>query len=76
MGGGAALAGLLIVTVRRAKDLVNADTFSSSDPFCQLEIGKDHQKTKTIDNNNSPEWNQVFKFMLATPETDVLHVKV
>jgi len=60
VGGGTSLAGLLIVTVRRCKDLTSQDTFSSSDPYCQLELGKDHQKTKIIDNNNNPEWNQVY----------------
>jgi Ca2+-dependent lipid-binding protein len=64
--------GELIVTVREAKDLIDKDTLNKSDPYCVLEIEHDTRKTRTIDNNLHPVWDETFTFTPGTPEEDVL----
>lgn len=69
-------AGSLLVTVVQAEELVNKDTFSSSDPYCILTCGADNFRTATVENNNSPVWNETFKFWPANPDRDELQVDI
>ena len=58
--------GTLRVHVRHAKGLKAADMFGGdSDPFVECTVGKDkkqNKKTKTVDNNNSPAWDETLEF--------------
>lgn len=56
--------GTLAVTVRAARNLVNKDTFSKSDPYCLLTLGKATQQTRTIQDDNDPVWNETFRFVV------------
>merc|ERR1719410_1185589 len=53
----------LYITVKKAKDLVKADTFGKSDPFCKVIANKQSWTTKTIEKNLNPEWNENTQFV-------------
>merc|ERR1719410_1453878 len=53
----------LYITVKRAKDLIKADTFGLSDPFCKVIANKQSWRTKTIEKNLNPEWNEDTQFV-------------
>ena len=54
--------GNLIIKIVKANNLVNADIFDLSDPFCVVKVGEQSQKTKVIDNNLNPIWEEIFSF--------------
>lgn len=55
---------------------ISPHTIHLIDPYCQLMIGTETFKTRTIDNGGKhPEWNQSFLFNLTGVE-DALHIKV
>jgi len=73
------LVGTLIVTILRARDLINADGLGQgvSDPFCKfvaLAGTKQLAKwtTKVIDNNLNPVWNEQFSVGIDEPTSSVL----
>eukprot|EP01111_Echinosteliopsis_oligospora_P004480 TRINITY_DN172_c0_g1_i2.p1 TRINITY_DN172_c0_g1~~TRINITY_DN172_c0_g1_i2.p1 ORF type:complete len:161 (-),score=36.17 TRINITY_DN172_c0_g1_i2:568-1050(-) len=77
-------AGQLQVQVVEARSLANKDTFSKSDPYVILSVqhkgglsmfGSEY-KTKTIDNNLNPVWNESFNMSCSDPSTDILRIKV
>ena len=56
------------VTVISAHDLINADMFDKSDPYCVVYFnGKKVGKTSTIDNTTFPRWNE--DFVIQLPES-------
>ena len=57
--------GKLRVQVVNAAKLKNKERFQKSDPYCMVECGSDSKKTKSIDNNLNPEWNEEFVFNVA-----------
>ena len=59
------VAGKLRVQVVNAAKLKNKERFQKSDPYCMVECGQEAHKTKAIDNNLSPEWNESFVFSVA-----------
>jgi classical protein kinase C gamma type len=52
--------GKLHVTIVRAINLKNKEVFMKSDPYVKLEFKEQHFKTRHIDNNLNPEWNEQF----------------
>ncbi|EFJ23674.1 plant synaptotagmin [Selaginella moellendorffii] len=71
--------GRLVVKVVQAKDLLNMDLFGKSDPFAQLfirPIPARRKRTKTIDNDLNPVWNEVFEFEIEDPATQKLFVHI
>ena len=57
--------GTLQIHMKRAKGLKSSDMFGgASDPFVELVVGDDGEKkkTKTIDDNNNPEWDELLEF--------------
>jgi len=52
----------VVVHVIEARNLVNLDIGSLSDPYCVLSIGKTTFKSKVIQNNLNPKWDQQFTF--------------
>jgi len=83
-GGQQQHGGRVIVNVVEARNLSRKDILSKSDPYCVLSIHHKHslqmfgstQKTTTINNNQSPMWNQTFTFDVKDPQTDLLKIKV
>ena len=49
--------GNLHLEILQAKDLVKADMIGKSDPYAVVTYGDDKIKTKTVKNNQNPEWN-------------------
>jgi len=52
----------LIVCVRRAEDLVAKDKGGTSDPFCEVHVGKEKKSTDVRAKTLRPEWNQTLTF--------------
>mmetsp|Transcript_20798 Transcript_20798/g.23141 ORF Transcript_20798/g.23141 Transcript_20798/m.23141 type:complete len:133 (-) Transcript_20798:170-568(-) len=67
--------GMLNIKLVEAKDLPNEDATGKSDPFVIIQVGNDYHwskayKSKTIDNNNAPVWNETFDIPVKEPEKD------
>jgi len=48
--------GNLHLEINQAKDLIKADMMGKSDPYAVVTYGDDKVKTKTIKNNQNPQW--------------------
>lgn len=71
--------GVLDVKLVQAKDLINKDLIGKSDPYAVLYIRpiRDRvKKSKTIDNELSPVWNEHFEFEVEDIATQHLTVKI
>ncbi|KAJ8534790.1 hypothetical protein K7X08_016518 [Anisodus acutangulus] len=69
--------GKLTVTVMRAKNLKNQEMIGKSDPYVVLYIRPLFKfKTKTIDNNLYPVWDETFELIAEDKETQSLFVEV
>merc|ERR1719474_264338 len=49
--------GSIHLEISQAKDLINTDLIGKSDPYAVGTYGNDQIKTKTVKNNQNPEWN-------------------
>ena len=59
------------VVVKSASKLPKLDRFSKVDPYCDLTFHEEKSTTKTISNDQSPEWNETFKWTLeVVPGSD------
>ncbi|CAF3704281.1 unnamed protein product [Rotaria sp. Silwood1] len=73
--------GVVRVIVIKAKDLVKADIQilgqGKSDPFVKVKAqGNVEYKTKTINNTTTPQWNEVFEFVVEQSESDAVEFEV
>ncbi|KAL0379619.1 UNVERIFIED_CONTAM: Synaptotagmin-5 [Sesamum angustifolium] len=69
--------GKLTVTVIRANDLKNMELIGKSDPYVVVHIRPLFKvKTKVIDNNLNPVWNQTFDLIAEDKETQSLILEV
>ncbi|KAL3536910.1 hypothetical protein ACH5RR_000276 [Cinchona calisaya] len=69
--------GKLTVTVLKANDLKNKELIGKSDPYTVVYIRPLFKfKTKTMENNLNPVWNQKFDFIVEDKETQSLFVEV
>ncbi|XP_009776433.1 calcium-dependent lipid-binding protein isoform X1 [Nicotiana sylvestris] len=69
--------GKLIVTVVKANGLKNHEMIGKSDPYVVVYIRPLFKvKTKTIDNNLNPVWDQTFELIAEDKETQSLIVEV
>ncbi|KAK4344918.1 hypothetical protein RND71_035094 [Anisodus tanguticus] len=69
--------GKLTVTVMRAKNLKNQEMIGKSDPYVVLYIRPLFKfKTKTIDNNLYPVWDETFELIAEDKETQSLFLEV
>jgi len=50
--------GRVVVTVQEATNLAVADRNGLSDPYCVVRVGTSHGKTKVVQKNLNPKWNQ------------------
>uniref|UniRef100_A0A0N4ZI70 Extended synaptotagmin-2 n=1 Tax=Parastrongyloides trichosuri TaxID=131310 RepID=A0A0N4ZI70_PARTI len=57
--------GVILIKVIEAKNLENRDISilikDKSDPYTEIKIGASYFRTKTIDNNLNPKWNEEFE---------------
>ncbi|KZV16518.1 synaptotagmin-5-like [Dorcoceras hygrometricum] len=69
--------GKVTVTVVRANDLKNMEVFGKSDPYVVVHIRPLVKvKTKVVDNNLNPVWNQTFELIAEDKETQSLVLEV
>ncbi|CAN4111659.1 unnamed protein product [Withania somnifera] len=69
--------GKLIVTVVKATGLKNHEMIGTSDPYAVVYIRPlFKRKTKTIDNNLNPVWDQTFELIAEDKETQSLIIEV
>ncbi|KFK42889.1 hypothetical protein AALP_AA1G051900 [Arabis alpina] len=71
--------GMLEVKLVQAKNLTNKDLVGKSDPFAKLFIRPLREKTqrsKTINNDLNPIWNEHFEFVVEDASTQHLVVRV
>ncbi|AES80016.2 putative C2 domain, calcium-dependent lipid-binding transcriptional regulator, plant [Medicago truncatula] len=69
--------GLLKVTVMKANDLKNMEMIGKSDPYVVVHIRPLFKvKTKVIDNNLNPIWNEEFDLIAEDKETQSLTLEV
>ncbi|KAM3267480.1 synaptotagmin-5 isoform X1 [Capsicum chacoense] len=71
--------GVLEVKLVQAKELTNKDVIGKSDPFAELYVRpiRDRmKKSKTINNQLNPVWNEHFEFVVEDPLTQHLVVKI
>lgn len=69
--------GKLIVTVVKATNLKNKELIGKSDPYATIHIRPVFKyKTKAIENNLNPVWDQTFELIAEDKETQSLTVEV
>ncbi|KAI9125670.1 hypothetical protein K1719_003088 [Acacia pycnantha] len=70
--------GILSVTVISAEDLPPADLMGKADPFVVLTMKKTENKNKTrvVNDNLNPVWNQTFDFVVEDGLHDMLMAEV
>ncbi|KAF3652551.1 Synaptotagmin-4 [Capsicum annuum] len=71
--------GVLEVKLVQAKELTNKDIIGKSDPFAKLYVRpiRDRmKKSKIINNDLNPIWNEHFEFVVEDPLTQHLVVKI
>ncbi|KAL6648448.1 hypothetical protein ACP70R_012672 [Stipagrostis hirtigluma subsp. patula] len=69
--------GKLTVTVVRAESLKNKELIGKSDPYTVLFIRPMFkEKTRVIDDNLNPEWNETFELIAEDKETQALVLEV
>ncbi|KAI5584029.1 hypothetical protein POPTR_006G063900v4 [Populus trichocarpa] len=70
--------GVLSVTVISAEDLPVVDLMGKADPFVTLTMKKSEMRNKTrvVNNNLNPVWNQTFDFVVEDGLHDMLIVEV
>ena len=68
----------LSVNVKSASDVPNVEKFSKSDPFAVIKFQEKKEKTKHINDELNPQWNESFNFPLtaALAQTDSLEVEI
>ena len=71
------LQGQLTVTIVKAEALKNMEFISKSDPYVEAYVRVLFKnRTKTIDNNLNPVWNETFTFDIEDKETQSLILTV
>ncbi|OHS93774.1 hypothetical protein TRFO_11575 [Tritrichomonas foetus] len=68
----------LHVKVVEANDLPKMDLIGKVDPYCILQMGtsKKYEKTRVINSNYNPVWNETFSFTVGEQLSDLLHILV
>lgn len=63
-------AGICVVKVVKATNLVKADMFGKSDPYVVVEHGSTSVKTKVIKKTLNPEWNETLTLNIGISDLD------
>ncbi|XP_028853814.1 extended synaptotagmin-1 isoform X2 [Denticeps clupeoides] len=69
-------AALLFVLLERAHSLPLKKSGKEPKPAAELVLGGTSCKTKVCDRSTSPQWNEVFYFLLHDPKEDMLIIKL
>eukprot|EP01138_Halocafeteria_seosinensis_P003189 gb/GECG01003263.1/.p1 GENE.gb/GECG01003263.1/~~gb/GECG01003263.1/.p1 ORF type:complete len:661 (+),score=69.73 gb/GECG01003263.1/:1-1983(+) len=68
--------GYLFVTIAEARELVNADTIGTSDPYVRVKVADQTRYTSVRGNTLHPKWNETFEFFISDLSTQKLFVTV
>jgi hypothetical protein len=69
--------GMLEITILKAEGLPNSDLIGKSDPYCEVSIREGRVvRTRTIDNNLNPTWDQTFSLLVDDPGSQSLTLVV
>uniref|UniRef100_A0A915Q6N5 C2 domain-containing protein n=1 Tax=Setaria digitata TaxID=48799 RepID=A0A915Q6N5_9BILA len=72
--------GVLRLKIVEARNLENRDIqFTkrmASDPYCQIQVGSQFYRTRTIDNDLNPIWNEYFEFVVDEANGQKLRIEL
>jgi hypothetical protein len=68
--------GRLDVRIVEARNLPNTETFGQPDPYVVVTIENTQHKTSVASSTLNPKWDEVFKFVLADPDSTQLELKL
>jgi len=64
------------ITIEKGESAKNEDLFSQSDLYLKIDFGGKMERTRTINNSNSPMWNETFNFKLHEGHARDIHFKL
>lgn len=76
MGEGFSLKGVVHMKLIGARNLMNMDTFSKSDPFATIVMGAERRRSSVKQDTLNPRWNESFKFMSCNPKFEIIQLKL
>lgn len=69
--------GMLQVKICRAAGLPNSDLLGKSDPYCMVNVREERAlRTRTINNDLNPTWDQTFHFLVDSIDDQSLTIEV
>ncbi|KAM3724388.1 Extended synaptotagmin-2 [Dirofilaria immitis] len=72
--------GVVRLKIVEARNLENRDIkftkSMASDPYCEIQIGSQFYRTKTIDNDLNPVWNEYFEFVVDQANGQKLRIEL
>ncbi|XP_043196241.1 intersectin-1-like isoform X3 [Amphibalanus amphitrite] len=71
-----AACGRLLVVIMSANRLVAASADGKSDPYCELTMGSQVQRTPVVEGTLNPRWNHSMQFLVKDVRDDVLCISV
>jgi len=74
--GGAIPKGIAKINLVKAKELIQADKNSKSDPYAVLLYGKQVEKTKVVQNCHEPIWNHEAEFVVPDGNDRQFYIEV
>ncbi|MCP9258736.1 Extended synaptotagmin-2 [Dirofilaria immitis] len=72
--------GVVRLKIVEARNLENRDIkftkSMASDPYCEIQVGSQFYRTKTIDNDLNPVWNEYFEFVVDQANGQKLRIEL
>jgi len=70
------VSGIVKLNINSASNLPARDLWGTSDPYVCVSIGESHGRTKVIDKNLNPEWNETIYLMVRDADSQKLLVRL
>lgn len=68
--------GRLDIRICEARNLPDVQTLGKPDPYCIVRCENQQHKTRVIDDNLNPKWEEVFKFQIADENSAQLRLEL